>query len=66
FSPHPADCSLVHDIIRGFCAKSAPANFEEAGCAVCGQLTLVSDLMWSEAVKNQLHILASPGVTRVE
>ena len=43
-----------------------PQNLEEARCAVCGQLTVVSQLSRLKAVKNQLHILEASGVTRVE
>lgn len=39
---------------------------EEAGCAVCGQLTPVSQLTRLKAIKNLLHILQVPGTTRVE
>ncbi|KAF8220912.1 hypothetical protein L208DRAFT_1223300, partial [Tricholoma matsutake] len=54
FPPSHADDSLTYDIIHGFCADSAPTNFEEAGCAVCAQLTPLSSLTRLMAVKNQL------------
>jgi hypothetical protein len=39
---------------------------EEAGCAVCGQLTPKIALSRLSGVKNYLHVLASPGITRQE
>ncbi|KAF8224094.1 hypothetical protein L208DRAFT_1513780, partial [Tricholoma matsutake] len=66
FPPSPADPSLEYNIVQGFCEDSAPQNLEEAGCAVCGQLMVVSQLSRSKAVKNQLHILQASSVTRVE
>ncbi|KAJ3911825.1 hypothetical protein F5877DRAFT_13430, partial [Lentinula edodes] len=39
-------------------------NFEEAGCAVCGQLTLRTELSPLKHIKNYLHILEADGVTR--
>lgn len=46
--------------------ESAPHKLEEAGCAVCVKLTLVSHLSRLKAVKNQLHVLKASGITRVE
>jgi hypothetical protein len=44
FPPRPAWDHLIHLIISGFCNDTNPSHFEEAGCAVCGQLTLLSEL----------------------
>jgi len=44
FPPRPASDHLIHHIISGFCNDTNPSQFEEAGCAVCGQLTLLSEL----------------------
>ena len=46
--------------------KMNKSNIEEAGCAVCGELTPVRNLSWVKNIKNMLHILATPGVTQVE
>ena len=42
------------------------SNIEEAGCAVCSELTPVRNLSRVKNIKNMLHILSTPGVTRVE
>ena len=47
-------------IIRDFCKELEPSSFEEAGCAVCGQLTLRRDLVPLGSVGNMLHILEAP------
>ncbi|KAJ3729843.1 hypothetical protein C8R42DRAFT_565447, partial [Lentinula raphanica] len=44
---------------------SQVTSFEEAGCAVCGSLKLKSELSPLKHIKNMLHILEAPGVTRV-
>ncbi|KAF8237905.1 hypothetical protein L208DRAFT_1244812, partial [Tricholoma matsutake] len=53
-------------IAENFCMESVPERLEEAGCAVCGQLTPVSQLTRLKAVINQLHVLEASGTTRVE
>jgi len=40
FPPDPTDASLHKNIINDFCNATRPSKFEEAGCAVCGALTL--------------------------
>ena len=66
FPPSALDKDLSQKIIRGFCADSAPSTLEEAGCVVCGLLVPVSPLTRLKAVKNLLHVLQAPGVTRIE
>ena len=66
FPPVPLDKFSSLEIINGACEKMDPKSFEEAGCAVCGQLTLVSELSRLSAVKNHLNLLEAPGVTRKE
>jgi len=44
FPLRPASDHLIHHIISVFCNDTNPSQFEEAGCAVCGQLTLLSEL----------------------
>ena len=42
------------------------SNIEEAGCAVCGEITPVRNLSQVKNIKKLLHILTTPGVTRKE
>ena len=66
FPPPPVDRTLAHKIINAACSKLKPESFEEAGCAVCGQLVPVSSLSRLSAVKKHLHILEAPDLTRQE
>jgi Helitron helicase-like domain at N-terminus/PIF1-like helicase len=66
FPPPPLSQELSHAVISGFCNESQPNMFEEAGCAVCGQLTPVRDLSPLKNVRGMLRILEMPGVTRIE
>jgi hypothetical protein len=66
FPPMPVDNKLSHKIISDFCESLTPDALEEAGCAVCGQLVPVTQLTRLKAVKNLLHVLHAPGVTRLE
>jgi hypothetical protein len=43
-----------------------PNKFEESGCAVCGELTPLSNLCRLKTIKGMLNILEAPGMTRVE
>jgi hypothetical protein len=66
FPPQPVDKKLSLKIIDACCSKLKPENFEEKGCAVCGQLICIASLSKLSAVKNYLHILEAPGCTRQE
>ncbi|KAF8333778.1 hypothetical protein F5887DRAFT_850699, partial [Amanita rubescens] len=66
FPPPPLTRSLAHSIISGACKKMSHANIEEAGCAVCGQLTSMNQLSSLKNVKNHLHVLKAPGFSRLE
>ena len=66
FPPAPLDKKIMHHVISAACSTFDPIKFEEAGCAVCGQLVLMSSLTKLSAVKNYLHILEAPGITRQE
>lgn len=64
FSP---PCDMLHPdlemwIISDFCKDLDPLHFEEAGCAVCGQLVPKHDLVHLKTVKNFLNVLEEPGV----
>ncbi|KAK0447508.1 hypothetical protein EV421DRAFT_1706596, partial [Armillaria borealis] len=66
FPPPPLDENLSHSILTGACNAMSPANFEEAGCCVCGQLTAMNQLSDSRHMKRFMSILEVPGVTRTE
>lgn len=66
FPPRPPSDKLLHKIITGFCKDSAPSEFEEAGCAVCGQLTPLTRLKNITDLDCDLSILHGMGVTRKE
>src|SRR6202050_1055252 len=44
FPPTPPDPLLRRKIIDEFCKATSPSKFEEVGCAICGSLTLQSDI----------------------
>ncbi|KAF9486823.1 hypothetical protein BDN71DRAFT_1377915, partial [Pleurotus eryngii] len=66
FPPAPPNRNTIHSVIKDACAKFVPSAFQEAGCAVCGQLVLMTNLSALKSVKRTLHVLHAPGVTRVE
>ena len=66
FPPKPASNELELDIIKKACSRMNPDNFEEVGCAVCGELKPRKDSSRLKGIKNMLHILEAPGVTRTE
>ena len=65
FPPSPPSNRLMHKIITGFCNDTHPSKFEEAGCAICGQLVVMSDLIELANVKCSLDPLVRVGVTRL-
>jgi hypothetical protein len=66
FPPPPPSFGLYHEIISNACKEMHVDKITEAGCAVCGRLTLVTDMVkLSESAVN-LDILVRPGVTREE
>ena len=65
FPPSPPSKRLMHKIITGFCNDTHPSKFEEAGCAICGQLVVMSDLIELANVKCSLDPLVRVGVTRL-
>ena len=66
FPPSPVSSELSRKIVSDFCSNSSPSELEEAGCSVCGLLVPVSRLTRLKAVKNFLHVLQVPGITRIE
>ena len=65
FPPDVSD-DHYHTIISNACKKMNKDNIEEAGCAVCGELKPLKNLSRIKNIKNMLHILSTPGVTRIE
>ena len=65
FPPSPPSRRLMHKIISGFCSDTHPSKFEEAGCAVCGQLVVMTNLRKLTSVKCSLDPLVRMGVTRL-
>ncbi|KAF9020384.1 hypothetical protein BDZ89DRAFT_958425, partial [Hymenopellis radicata] len=66
FPPDPLTKKNIEDIVRGVCTELDPAAFQEAGCAICGQLVPIKNLSKLSAVKNLLSVLEVVGVTRKE
>ena len=66
FPPPPVDSELAHRIIASACHKMDSSAIEESGCAICGELKPLKGMSKLKSVKNLLHILVSPGVTRKE
>ena len=64
FPQDPPSMRLQHTIISDFCKEICPNKFVEAGCAVCGKLTPVSQL--KEYSDIDLAPLVQPGVTQIE
>ena len=65
FPPSPPSKRLMHKIINGFCNDTHPGKFEEAGCAVCGQLVVRTELIKLTDVKCSLDPLVRVGVSRL-
>jgi len=61
FPPAPTNPLLKRKIIGDFCAATSPLEFEEAGCAVCGSLTLRSDLSELNSLDIDLCVLNATG-----
>ena len=66
FPPRPASNRLIHSIVSGFCQDTNPSCFEEAGCAVCGQLILLSNLRSLQDVDISYAPLINPLASRKE
>ncbi|THU84044.1 hypothetical protein K435DRAFT_604569, partial [Dendrothele bispora CBS 962.96] len=66
FPPSPAAEKLVHKIIADWTESFSPQNLEEIGCAVCGQLKPCINMVALKSMKNYLHVLIQPSVTRKE
>jgi len=65
FPPSPPSQRLMHKIISGFCDDTHPSKFEEAGCGVCGQPVVISNLTKLSDIKCSLDPLVRTGVTHL-
>ena len=55
-------------IARDFCKATSPKRFQEAGCAICGKLTLLTNLLDINSANCDLNILIweGAGITCME
>ena len=66
FPPKQLSRKLVHKIISGFCEDTHPSKLLESGCAVCGQLTKLTDMLKRSDTSSNLEPLIRDGVSRIE
>ena len=66
FPPKPPSKKLIHKIFSGFCEDTHPSKLLESGCAVCGQLTKLSDMLKRSDISTSLEPLIREGVSRIE
>ena len=66
FPPAPLDKNLGRSILAKSCSRMKSENISETGCAVCGELKALHGMSRLKAIKQQLHVLAASGVSRVE
>jgi hypothetical protein len=66
FPPGVPDVSLRRKIISGFCAATHPSKFEEAGCSVCGALTLQTEILDLSLLNINLSVLNTAGLVLPE
>jgi len=64
YPPSPANETLISEIVHGFCQDTQPDAFEEAGCGVCGQLNLLSNMKSLRETKANMNLLVGEGFTR--
>jgi len=57
FPPSPLELKIEHAIVKAWCRDMSPKNFEEVGCAVCGELTLRSKSVLLKDASINLNIL---------
>ena len=66
FPPKPPSKKLIHKIISEFCDDTHPSKLVEAGCAVCGQLKKVSDMLERCNISCSFEPLIRESVMRLE
>ncbi|KAJ7784231.1 hypothetical protein B0H16DRAFT_1296331, partial [Mycena metata] len=64
FPPKPACNETLHRILTGSSESVQPNQFLEAGCAVCGRLTPLTELTSLTQFKGSLEHLIMEGATR--
>jgi Na+-translocating ferredoxin:NAD+ oxidoreductase RnfC subunit len=57
FPPRPPSLELKHQVISGMCEELNAANFEEAGCSICGSLTPLFELPKNSALNVNWDLL---------
>ena len=66
FPCSPLMADIKESIMRQACAEFDPDHFEEAGCSVCSQLTLITQLKSLWIVKDNISILSVDGIQRMQ
>ena len=66
FPPSPLDQKVQHEIVKAWCKDISPKNFEEVGCAVCGELCLKSKSKLLKDATVKLDILQCFALGRKE
>ncbi|KAF8813077.1 hypothetical protein BYT27DRAFT_7085330, partial [Phlegmacium glaucopus] len=66
FPPDPPSNRLIETIIRGFCNDTASDNLTEIGCAVCGQLLSLKDMLLLNEFDCNLDIISPGNIGRQE
>ena len=66
FPPEKQTQLSVEKMVESWCNDASTTKLEEAGCAVCGQLSRMHELTPLSAMKNFLQPLECQGVTRIE
>ena len=59
FPPAPLSRGTAMQIAHDFCKEFLPENFEEQGCAVCGELSLVRNMVTLDPTIHHLNVLVS-------
>jgi hypothetical protein len=57
FPPKPVSSVLQYKIASNFCKDTSPQAFEESGCAICGKLTLLTELQKLSELELNLNVL---------
>jgi hypothetical protein len=67
FPPLPLNHKMEHEIVKAWCKDMSPKNFEEVGCAICGELALKSKSVLLKDTSIKLDMLRSlDSITRKE
>ncbi|KAF8813268.1 hypothetical protein BYT27DRAFT_7003051, partial [Phlegmacium glaucopus] len=57
FPPDPPSASLIEKTVKGFCKDTIPNKLVEGGCAVCGQLVPLNNMLLLTEIDCDLNIL---------